>query len=215
MIAYGVTVDFMDEYVRIGESTTIASLKKFTRPIISIFGAEYLRSPNSNDIARLLAIGENRGFPGMLGSIDCIHWKLKNCPSAWKGKYTGHIHEPTLILEAIASYDLWIWHTFFGMQGALNDISVLDRFNVFSEHTQGRAPVVDFYVNNNHYSMGYYLADGIYPSWATFVKKILAPQNNKTKHFVRCLIDTFNHKKYLQFNIDGFIPLASVHAKRQ
>ncbi|XP_038725609.1 uncharacterized protein LOC120016766 [Tripterygium wilfordii] len=62
-LAYGVTADFMDEYVRIGESTAIASLKKFTRAIISIFGSEYLRSPNSNDIARLLEIGENRGFP--------------------------------------------------------------------------------------------------------------------------------------------------------
>ncbi|XP_038678744.1 putative nuclease HARBI1 [Tripterygium wilfordii] len=166
MLAYGVTADFMDEYVRIGESTAITSLKKFTRVIISIFGAEYLRSPNSNDIARLLAIGENRGFPGMLGSIDCMHWKWKNCPSAWKGMYTGHIHEPTLILEAVASYDLWIWHAFFGMPGALNDINVLDRSNVFSELTQGRAPAVDFY--------------------AIFVKTIPAPQNNKTKHFVRC-----------------------------
>ncbi|XP_038713394.1 uncharacterized protein LOC120007265 [Tripterygium wilfordii] len=183
MLAYGVTADFMDEYVRIGESTAITSLKKFTRAIISIFGAEYLRSPNGNDIARLLAIGENRGFPGMLGSIDCMHWKWKNCPSALKGMYTGHIHEPTLILEAVASYDLWIWHALFGMPGALNDINVLDRSNVFSELTQGRAPAVDFYVNGNQYSMGYYLADGIYPSWTTFVKTIPAPQNNKTKQF--------------------------------
>ena len=31
MLAYGVLVDFMDEYVRIGESTTIKSLKKFVK----------------------------------------------------------------------------------------------------------------------------------------------------------------------------------------
>uniref|UniRef100_A0A2N9IY19 Uncharacterized protein n=1 Tax=Fagus sylvatica TaxID=28930 RepID=A0A2N9IY19_FAGSY len=69
MLAYGVIGDLMDEYVRIGESTAIESLKKFVEALISIFSDEYLRSLNSNDIARLLTIGQNRGFPGMLGSI--------------------------------------------------------------------------------------------------------------------------------------------------
>ncbi|KDO76753.1 hypothetical protein CISIN_1g042019mg, partial [Citrus sinensis] len=64
MIAYGVSVDFIDEYVRIGKSTAIESLKKLVRPVFEIFSNEYLRSPNTNDIARLLAEGEQRGFPG-------------------------------------------------------------------------------------------------------------------------------------------------------
>ncbi|KAK9197576.1 hypothetical protein WN944_012759 [Citrus x changshan-huyou] len=63
MIAYGVSADSIDEYVRIGKSTAIESLKKFIRPVIEIFSNEYLRSPNTNDIARLLAEGEQRGFP--------------------------------------------------------------------------------------------------------------------------------------------------------
>ena len=60
--------------------------------------------------------------------FDCMHWKWKNCPVAWKGMYVGHVHEPTIILEAIASYDLWIWHAFFGLPGSHNDINVLERY---------------------------------------------------------------------------------------
>jgi hypothetical protein len=44
----------------------------------------------------------------MLESVDYMHWKWKNYPSMWHGQYTGPAHEQTIILEAIASKDLWI-----------------------------------------------------------------------------------------------------------
>ena len=108
MLTYGVASYVVDDYVRIDKSTAIESLQRFVSAIVAIYSDEYLRSPNSADIARLLAIGERRGFPGMLGSIDCMHWRWKNCPTTWKGMYSGYVHEPTIILEALASYDLWI-----------------------------------------------------------------------------------------------------------
>ena len=37
MLAYGVSADYVDEYVRIGESTTIENLKRFVKAIILIF----------------------------------------------------------------------------------------------------------------------------------------------------------------------------------
>nr|KYP50606.1 hypothetical protein KK1_027543 [Cajanus cajan] len=49
----------------------------------------------------------------------------------------------------------------------------------------GQAPAVQYIVNRTQYNMGYYLADGIYPEWATFLKTIPMPQGEKMKLFVK------------------------------
>ena len=126
MLAYGMPADATDEYVKIGESTTTDCVKRFCRAVVEIFSEEYIRAPNANDVARLLEIGEKRGFPRMLGSLDCMHWKWKNCPTAWAGQFAGCSGSPTIILEAVVDFDLWIWHAYFGLPGTSNDINVLE-----------------------------------------------------------------------------------------
>ena len=75
----------------------------------------------------------------MLGSLDCMHWRWKNCPTAWAGQYAGHSGSPTIILEAVADYDLWIWHAYFGILGLKNDINVLEASPLFSNLAKGIA----------------------------------------------------------------------------
>ncbi|XP_052622373.1 uncharacterized protein LOC128127733 [Lactuca sativa] len=44
----------------------------------------YFRKPTINDIHQLCTVHEGmHGFPGMLGSIDCMHWGWSLCPNAW------------------------------------------------------------------------------------------------------------------------------------
>ncbi|CAN6295279.1 unnamed protein product, partial [Urochloa humidicola] len=116
MLAYGCPADALDETFYIAESTIIKSLREFVKAVIEIFGEQYLRAPNEDDTTRLMQMGAAKGFPGMLGCIDCMHWE-------WKCK------------------------------------------------------CID--------TMGYYLADGIYPSWSTFVKTIRNANSNKTRHFAK------------------------------
>ncbi|XP_030930717.1 uncharacterized protein LOC115956501 [Quercus lobata] len=130
MLAYGVTGDFIDEYVRIGETIALQSLEKFVTAVVDIFFDEYLRKPNNEDIARLLAHGKR-------------------------------------------------------LPGSNNDINVLERSPIFSKLAQGRAPPFNYSINGNNFTMGYYLANGIYPKWATFVKTIPAPQGEKRKLFAK------------------------------
>ena len=116
MLAYGGPADRLDDYIRMGESTILECVDEFTRTVVELYGKSYLRPPNAEDIARLLQKAEERGFPGMIGSIDCMHWEWEKCPTAWHGQYRGHFKKPTIFLEAIASYDLRIWHAFFDLQ---------------------------------------------------------------------------------------------------
>jgi hypothetical protein len=80
VIAYGIPADYADEYLRIGEDTTIESVRRFAKVVIRVFGPEYLRAPNEEDTKKLMASSEKRGWPGMLGSIDCMHWNWKIAP---------------------------------------------------------------------------------------------------------------------------------------
>ncbi|XP_033147435.1 putative nuclease HARBI1 [Brassica rapa] len=185
VLAYGNAADAVDEYLRLGETTARSCVEHFVEGIIYLFGNEYLRRPTPDDLQRLLYAGEFRGFPGMIGSIDCMHWEWKNCPTAWKGQYARGSGKPTIVLEAVASFDLWIWHAFFGPPGTLNDINVLDRSPVFDDIIQGKAPQVTYSVNGREYHMAYYLTDGIYPKWATFIQSIREPQGPKAVLFAK------------------------------
>jgi hypothetical protein len=70
-----------------------------------VFGEAYLQAPNEADMARLFEFNNNRGFSGMLGSIDCMHWSWKNYPAACHGQFECHIKDSTTILEVVAGYE--------------------------------------------------------------------------------------------------------------
>ncbi|KAA1118879.1 hypothetical protein PGT21_050279 [Puccinia graminis f. sp. tritici] len=183
MLAYGGAADLNDEYIRIAESTSLQALNEFCSSVIELYSEEFLRYPTEEDIKQITAINSKRGFPGMLGSVDCMHWQWKNCPAAWKGQYQGKEKVATIVLEAVATHDLWIWHSFFGLPGSHNDINVLDRSPLFKKLLNGEAPEVRYTINGNTYTQGYYLADGIYPDWSTLIKTISAPQGLEKRHF--------------------------------
>ncbi|XP_057774808.1 uncharacterized protein LOC130993788 [Salvia miltiorrhiza] len=91
--------------------------------------------------------------------------------------------EPTIILEAIASQDLWIWHAFFGVAGSNNDINVLNQSTLFNDVLLGNESAVHFVANNFHHTRGYYLTDGIYPNWSVFVKSFTYSGDKKKRRF--------------------------------
>ena len=67
----------------------------------------------------------------------------------------------------------------------MNDLNILDRSPVFDDIINGIAPQVNFYVNGTPYHYAYYLTDGIYPKWATFIQSIRLPQIQKHSVFAQ------------------------------
>ncbi|GKC42633.1 ALP1-like protein [Tanacetum coccineum] len=119
-LAYGTVPDALDEYLQMGNATSRQCLENFCTSIVHIFGPEFLRKPTLTDVERLYAFHENKhGFPGMLGSLDCTDWAWFGCPIAHKAQYCRRDHgpDPFILLEAVASNDLWIWHLFLVILG--------------------------------------------------------------------------------------------------
>ncbi|KAL6290830.1 hypothetical protein ACE6H2_008340 [Prunus campanulata] len=114
-----------------------------------------------------------------------MHWEWKNYPKAWAGQFTGYKHKPTVVLEAVASYDTWIWHAFFGVAGWNNDINILAHSPLFNDVVNGVSPHIQYVVNGNEYNLGYYLADGIYPRWVTLVNTISQSDTPKKRLFAK------------------------------
>ncbi|XP_068307433.1 uncharacterized protein [Pyrus communis] len=147
IIAYGSPVDSMDETHGMSESTCLDILAEFCDTIVQLYKDEYLRKPNQEDLGQLLRKVENCGFSGMIGSLDCMHWDWKNCPTGWQGGFCERSRKPTVVLEAIALYDTWIWHAFYGVLGSQNDITILGCSALFNTLTEVQAPQLDYYIN--------------------------------------------------------------------
>ncbi|XP_071699806.1 uncharacterized protein [Rutidosis leptorrhynchoides] len=155
-MAYETPPDLFDEYIKIGEKMAALCLDNFCKCVFHLFAREYLIKPITEDIARLYNFHDQKhDLPGMLGSIDCMHWEWKNCPVAWQGQYT---------------------------RDANNDINVLNYSQLFNSIKDITAPPSPFDVNGHHYDRGYYLGDGIYLDWAMLVKAPHAPTDELRKN---------------------------------
>nr|GEW21017.1 hypothetical protein [Tanacetum cinerariifolium] len=101
---------------------------------------------NSNDI-------EEERQPNSFDVVDesdvyFLQQALSIMKLSWHGQYgRGDKEYPTVILEVVASRDLWIWHAFFFVAGANNDINVLDNCSLFDDLLDDNALVAPYVLN--------------------------------------------------------------------
>ena len=128
-------------------------------------------------------MNQDRGWPCIFGSINCMHWKWKLCPVALQWSYQDKNKNRSIILEVVCDYRLWIWHAFFGIPGGNNDLNVLDRSPLVCNLLTGHANGVGFWINKHWYYKYYLLADGIYPKWSCFMQSLQIPEDQNESNF--------------------------------
>ena len=58
LLASGTSADEMDDRYRLAESTMLETLRRFCLSVIEIYGDQYLRSPNEDDLNQILRLHE-------------------------------------------------------------------------------------------------------------------------------------------------------------
>jgi len=163
VLAFGVAYDSADEYVRLSESAVRETVHRFARFVVDKFQLVYLRKPTLSDLQRLLSDYEKAGFPGCMGCVDCSHWVWKNCPMSLHGQYQAKSMKRSIVMETVADKDLYLWHFYTGLPGAMNDLNVMAFSQLFQTMLAGsNPPPISYTVNGVERTLPYYLCDGIY-----------------------------------------------------
>ena len=91
----------------------------------------------------------------------------------------------SVIAEAVAGHDMYLWNICLGFPGSLNDTQVLGRSTITGQYLESPAATVEYHINGEKFTGAYLLADGIYPPEALFMKSILHPKTRKECLFAK------------------------------
>lgn len=182
-LAYGVPAHTFIDYFQMSKEFARSCCIEFDKAIRRCYEHMYLKLPTALDLKRICALHKNVHIvDGLVGSLDCCHTFWKNCPKAWAGSYKGKEKKPSIVLEAVADYHLFLWHASYGYTGNLNDLTILSLSPLLDRMVDGtihdlekEAGVVPFKIGRHQFNETFLLTDGIYPSYSRFVKGIKEP----------------------------------------
>ena len=104
VLGSGCTFDAVEELTAVHECTH----RKFFHENFCIWGsraaADHIRMPETpEEIAHVMRVYEERGFPGCVGSIDCVHLVWDKCPAGALSACKGKGSFPTLVFQVVCS----------------------------------------------------------------------------------------------------------------
>ena len=184
-LGYGMCCDIETDYTGVRQGTGRTALYDFCQFMIRKYGPEYLGKWDTDEMVAEEEANAARGFPGMIGSIDCCHWEWKNCPIRHQGMFQDRNRKRSIVVEAIAGHDMYIFQAFVGLPGSLNDINIHARTDATRKYSHSTAIDMKFKLANQDFKGAYLLADGIYPRNPYLMKTIPEPATQEDKLFAK------------------------------
>ena len=89
-LVFGTPPHAFNDYYQMSRSQSARCSEEFDRVMAALYKDEYLRSPTAADLKAINQLHKSQhGIHGMYESLDCMHLRWKNCPTAWQGSFSN------------------------------------------------------------------------------------------------------------------------------
>jgi hypothetical protein len=185
VLGRGYCFDGIEELSSISAETNRIFFHKFCSVFSVRHYAEYCYPPTSEaDILKTMKVYSKLGFPGAIGSTDCVHIRWERCPVGHRFFHKGKEGYPTLSYEVTCDHTGKIIAVTQGHPGARNDKTIV-RFDGFvsSLHEGEIYGDIKYKLSNSNgeeiEEQGLYLiVDGGYHKWRCLQCPIKHPSDS-------------------------------------
>jgi hypothetical protein len=115
-----------------------AHYHRIVKKFVTDFHEEWVSMPRTPDeINAATAVYEVQGFPGAVGSVDCVHRAWQRCPYDIRHLHIGKEGFPTRAYEVIVDGVRRIRSVTPGFPGAFNDKTIVRYDSVITQMREG------------------------------------------------------------------------------
>jgi hypothetical protein len=174
----------------ISENTHRVFFHEFCKKFSISQWKKHVHPPETPDeIKETLDMYAAAGFPGCVGSIDCVHIAWGMCPTKERSWFKGKEGWPTIVYEVVTNHATRIFSATPGHPGTCNDKTTV-RFDSFVQdmHKRGLYKDVEFTLRQEDGSLKtmkglYLICDGGYHKWRCLQCAARAPESGDEYHW--------------------------------
>ena len=175
ILGRGMTVQ--DDLDHSGMSTDAVrkTFKRIVRLISSMLFDKYVHLPQSDEeLQRTMAMYDNIGLTGALGSMDATHVPWDRCPAALRHMHVGKDGHPTLTHNCVVANDLFFMGATRSKPGSLNDKTLVRFDSIADKLRTGMYKHIEFVLFDENgtphvHKDPYLIVDGGYHMWVHLV----------------------------------------------